>query len=114
MLGGIHVLQLRVVHAAAGQVTATFAGLVWPLLTKTLVSCSMCRSYVFCRQRQDESLRRGGEQAAVVVLAGVPLSSMLLPLSLVAGHAFFSEGEQALAQVSLGPVMRCSLKDSAK
>ncbi|WIA40728.1 hypothetical protein OEZ86_004417 [Tetradesmus obliquus] len=55
--------------------------------------------YVFCRQRQDESLRRGGEQAAVVVLASVPLSSMLMPLSLVAGHAFFSEGEAALEQL---------------
>jgi hypothetical protein len=67
---------------------------------------------VFCRQRQDESLRRGGEQAAVVVLAGVPLSSMLLPLSLVVGHAFFSEGEQALAQVSLGSVISCSTEES--
>jgi hypothetical protein len=68
---------------------------------KLLFCHLLCCSYVFCRQRQDESLRRGGEQAAVVVLAGVPLSSMLLPLSLVAGHAFFSEGEQALAQVGL-------------
>jgi hypothetical protein len=93
---------------------ATFAGLVWPLLTMILFSCSLCCRYVFCRQRQDESLRRGGEQAAVVVLAGVPLSSMLLPLSLVAGHAFFSEGEQALAQVSLGSVLSFSMEESAK
>lgn len=58
-------------------------------------------SYVFCRQRQDESLRRGGEQAAVVVLAAAPLSGVLLPVSLAAGHAFFSEGQLALAQVRL-------------
>jgi hypothetical protein len=59
-------------------------------------------SYVFCRQRQDESLRRGGEQASVVVLAVQPLGSVLLPLSQAAGHAYFSEGALALAAVSWG------------
>jgi hypothetical protein len=58
------------------------------------------RSYVFCRQRQDESLRRGGEQASVVVLSLHPLSCALLPLSQAAGHAFFSEGPVALAAAS--------------
>lgn len=85
-----------------------------PCSIPSSASCAICcccrclRSYVFCRQRQDELLRRGGEQAAVVVLAGVPLSSMLLPLSLVAGHAFFSEGEQALAQVGAMSLPRCN------
>lgn len=56
-------------------------------------------SYVFCRQRQDETLRRGGEQVSVVVLATSPFSGALLPLSQAAGHAFFNEGPLALAMV---------------
>jgi hypothetical protein len=55
---------------------------------------------VFCRQRQDASLRRGGEQISVVVLAEHPLSSVLLPLAVVAGHQYFgSPGRPALQQV---------------
>ncbi|GIL57407.1 hypothetical protein Vafri_12586 [Volvox africanus] len=56
--------------------------------------------FVFCRQRQDASLRRGGEQMSVVVLAEHPLSSVLQPLSVVAGHQYFgSPGKGALQQV---------------
>jgi hypothetical protein len=55
---------------------------------------------VFCRQRQDETLRRGGEQVSVLVLASTPFSGALLPLSQAAGHAFFNEGPLALAMVS--------------
>lgn len=58
----------------------------------------VCR-YVFCRQRQDESLRRGSEQSAVVVMSELPLSSVLLPLSQAVGHAYFSDGPVALEQV---------------
>ncbi|GIL89700.1 hypothetical protein Vretimale_16639 [Volvox reticuliferus] len=56
--------------------------------------------FVFCRQRQDASLRRGGEQISVVVLAEHPLSSVLQPLAAVAGHQYFgSPGKGALQQV---------------
>lgn len=62
----------------------------------------VCCRYVFCRQRQDESLRRGGEQVSVLVLASTPFNGALLPLSQAAGHAFFNEGPLALALVSDG------------
>jgi hypothetical protein len=50
-----------------------------------------CRSFVFCRQRQDEALRRGGEQNSVVVLSEHPFSSALLPLSQIAGPLYFNQ-----------------------
>jgi len=71
------------------------------LIAIVFLPCFLCCSYVFCRQRQDDSLRRGGEQAAVVVLAVAPLSAVLLPLSQAAGHWFFCEGPPALQQVLL-------------
>ncbi|KAG1666410.1 hypothetical protein FOA52_006519 [Chlamydomonas sp. UWO 241] len=52
--------------------------------------------FVFCRQRQDASLRRGGEQLSVVVLSEHPYSSVLRPLSQVAGPAYLSSGHDAL------------------
>ncbi|EFJ46522.1 hypothetical protein VOLCADRAFT_118103 [Volvox carteri f. nagariensis] len=56
--------------------------------------------FVFCRQRQDASLRRGGEQMSVVVLAEHPLSAALQPLAAVAGHRYFgSPGRGPLLQV---------------
>eukprot|EP00798_Chlamydomonas_sp_ICE-L_P022159 gene22159-29224_t len=55
--------------------------------------------FAFCRQRQDESLRRGGEQLSVVVLAEHPFSNVYKPLSQVAGPMFFSGGLAALEQV---------------
>lgn len=61
--------------------------------------CANCR-FVFCRQRQDASLRRGGEQLSVLVLSEYPFSSVLRPLSQAAGHAFFSHGKVALEHVS--------------
>ena len=59
---------------------------------------------MFCRQRQDPSLRRGGEQVSVVVLAEHPLSAALVPLSAVAGHAYFGAPGSAapLQQVGWG------------
>lgn len=57
------------------------------------------RRFVFCRQRQDERLRRGGEQKSVVVLSMFPYSSVLGPLSQWAGPAFFNCGHQALERV---------------
>ncbi|GFR44310.1 hypothetical protein Agub_g5433, partial [Astrephomene gubernaculifera] len=57
--------------------------------------------FVFCRQRQDASLRRGGEQAGVVVLSEHPLSAALGPLAAVAGHSYFAApgSRQPLQQV---------------
>ncbi len=66
----------------------------------------MLRRYVFCRQRQDESLRRGGEQVSVVVLSEHPFSSVLRPLSQVAGPMYFSHGPQALQQVRASKLQR--------
>lgn len=59
------------------------------------------RSFVFCRQRQDESLRRGGDQASIIVLSEHPFS-VLKPLSQAAGSLFFSIGGAALQQVGTG------------
>lgn len=58
-----------------------------------------CRRFVFCRQRQDERLRRGGEQKSVVVLSMYPYSSVLGPLCQFAGPLFFNHGENALEEV---------------
>ncbi|KAK9831905.1 hypothetical protein WJX81_007718 [Elliptochloris bilobata] len=55
--------------------------------------------FVYCRQRTDERLRRGGEQKSVVVLATVPHSSVLRPLSQHAGALYFNRGPAALAEV---------------
>ncbi|KAK9853379.1 hypothetical protein WJX84_012047 [Apatococcus fuscideae] len=54
---------------------------------------------VFCRQRQDERLRRGGEQKSVVVLSGHPYISVLEPLTRYAGMMFFNNGPAALQTV---------------
>ncbi|PNW73482.1 hypothetical protein CHLRE_14g633500v5 [Chlamydomonas reinhardtii] len=63
--------------------------------------------FVFCRQRQDPSLRRGGEQVSVVVLAEHPLSAALVPLSAVAGHAYFgAPGSAAPLQQVYDEVLR--------
>eukprot|EP00967_Tisochrysis_lutea_P126483 scaffold213964_cov18-Tisochrysis_lutea.AAC.1 len=81
--------QLCVMPTAAGQ----------HLEERGLISgpCMRC-SFVFCRQRQDNSLRRGGEQLSVVVLSEFPFSSPLTPLSQVAGPLYFSMGAPALKQ----------------
>ncbi|KAF5830086.1 hypothetical protein DUNSADRAFT_15047 [Dunaliella salina] len=63
------------------------------------VSQGFLHGFVFCRQRQDNSLRRGGEQLSVVVLSEFPFSSPLTPLSQVAGPLYFSMGAAALKQV---------------
>ncbi len=63
--------------------------------------------YVFCRQRQDERLRRGAEQKAVVVLSEHAYSSVLRPLSQHVGPLFFNEGVGALQQVRGGGRVAC-------
>jgi hypothetical protein len=64
--------------------------------------------YVFCRQRQDNSLRRGGEQRAVVVLSRLPYTSVMRPLCQIAGPLFFSYGLEALIQVHCLPSLPLS------
>ena len=63
-----------------------------------VIFLSACR-FVFCRQRQDEKLRRGGEQKSVVVLSMYPYSSVLSPLSQFAGPLYFNSGPEALEDV---------------
>lgn len=62
--------------------------------------CAATCSFVFCRQRQDERLRRGGEQKSVIVLSEQPYSSALIPLAQYAGPLYFNNGESALEEVS--------------
>lgn len=52
--------------------------------------------FVFCRQRQDERLTRGGDQRAVIVISEYPFSSVLMPLSQYLGTLYFSEGVDAI------------------
>ena len=55
--------------------------------------------FVFCRQRQDERLRRGGEQRSVVVLSLHPLSCVLAPLCRYVGPLVLSYGNAALGRL---------------
>ena len=83
---------------------------LWPIVRKLLtpLDCFVGRC-VFCRQRQDERLRRGGEQKSVVVLSGHPYISVLEPLTRYAGMMFFNNGPAALQTV------RCaSLHDNTR
>jgi hypothetical protein len=52
--------------------------------------------YVFCRQRKDPRLPRGGEQVSVVVASEHPFGSALLPLARAAGPLYLSQGPPAL------------------
>ncbi len=56
---------------------------------------------MFCRQRQDEKLRRGGEQKSVVILSEQPYSSALIPLAQYAGPLYFNIGQTAMEEVKL-------------
>ena len=59
-----------------------------------------CR-FVFCRQRQDERLRRGGEQKSLVILSELPFSSVLGMLAQYAGPLYFNRGPVALQEASV-------------
>lgn len=72
-----------------------------------MLLCVATCSFVFCRQRQDERLRRGGEQKSVIVLSEQPYSSALIPLAQYAGPLYFNNGESALEEVSY----KSSIKD---
>jgi hypothetical protein len=55
--------------------------------------------FVFCRQRQDEKLHRGGEQRAIVVLSSLPLLNLFKPLSQYSGPLCLAQGADALRAV---------------
>ena len=55
---------------------------------------------VFNRQRQDERIRRGGEQKSVVILSERPYSCVFKPLVQIAGPLYFDIGARALEQVA--------------
>ena len=65
--------------------------------TRNMLKCPP--RFVFCRQRWDERLKRGGEQKSVVVVSAHPYSSVLGPLSQHAGPLYFNTGVSALQQV---------------
>ncbi|XP_077230746.1 polarity axis stabilization protein isoform X2 [Tasmannia lanceolata] len=56
--------------------------------------------YVFNRQRQDERLKRGGEQKSVVILSYSPYSSVFKPLLQILGPLCFDIGKKALEHVA--------------
>lgn len=56
--------------------------------------------YVFNRQRQDERLKRGGEQKSVVVLSYSPYSGVFKPLLQILGPLCFDIGKKALEHVA--------------
>lgn len=56
--------------------------------------------YVFNRQRQDERLKRGGEQKSVVILSHRPYLSVFKPLLQILGPLYFDLGKQALEHVA--------------
>jgi hypothetical protein len=54
---------------------------------------------VFCRQRKDSRLPRGGEQVSVVAASEHPFGSALAPLAQAAGPLYLSQGSEALRQL---------------
>ncbi len=73
----------------------------------------LARRFVFCRQRWDERLKRGGEQKSVAVLSAHPFSSVLGPLSQHAGPLYFNHGVSALQTVpQLSWMVSCPLPSS--
>ncbi|XP_058080119.1 uncharacterized protein LOC131228243 isoform X2 [Magnolia sinica] len=64
--------------------------------------------YVFNRQRQDERLKRGGEQKSVVILSYSPYSGVFKPLLQILGPLCFDIGKKAFehiaSYVSIWPV----------
>ncbi|GLJ49145.1 hypothetical protein SUGI_1036760 [Cryptomeria japonica] len=56
--------------------------------------------YVFNRQRQDEKLKRGGEQKSVVILSHRPYLSLFKPLLQILAPLYFDVGKRALEHVA--------------
>ncbi len=55
---------------------------------------------MYCRQRQDDRLKRGGEQKSLVLLSLFPFSQALSLVSHCAGPLYFNQGLPALQEVS--------------
>lgn len=55
--------------------------------------------FVFCRQRQDEKLVRGGDQRALVLVSEYPFSPILRPLVQIVGLIYFTSGPSALTEI---------------
>jgi hypothetical protein len=68
-------------------------------LERNTPSTTKLYGFVFCRQRQDESLPRGGEQRSVVVLSPFPISSLLLPFTQHAGCTLLASSSGNLSAV---------------
>lgn len=64
-----------------------------------------CR-FVYCRQRQDDRLKRGGEQKSLVLLSLYPFTHALSQVSQWAGPLYFNQGLSALQEVSIRPPHR--------
>ncbi|KAL2621427.1 hypothetical protein R1flu_001632 [Riccia fluitans] len=56
--------------------------------------------FVFNRQRQDERLKRGGEQKSVVVLSERPFTCVYKPLVQILGPLYFDIGPRSLEMVA--------------
>jgi len=73
--------------------------------------------FVFCRQRRDPALRRGGDQRSVVVLSEQPYSATLAPLARAVAAAYFNSGvsglERAWEEVRRWPAPRAEAKAAA-
>jgi hypothetical protein len=55
-----------------------------------LLTPPRARSFVFSRQRRDESIARGAEQRSAVLVSRFPYSSLLRPLAALAGASLLS------------------------
>lgn len=55
--------------------------------------------FVFCHQRYDSHLPRGGEQVSIVALSSLPLSEVFIPLVRQAGPLFLLHGSKALESI---------------
>lgn len=68
-------------------------------IARTSPGAGFLHGFVFCRQRQDERLQRGGEQRSIVILSPFPLSNIMEPLSQYAGPLCLSQGPEAMRAV---------------
>ena len=68
-------------------------------MARTSTKGGYLHGFVFCRQRQDERLQRGGEQRSIVILSPFPITNILEPLSQYAGPLCLSQGPESLRGV---------------
>ncbi|KAK9115813.1 hypothetical protein Sjap_014760 [Stephania japonica] len=75
-------------------------GVSSPIRTSRSNANKYLYGYVFNRQRQDERLKRGGEQKSVVILSYNPYSSVFKPLLQILGPLYFDIGKRAFEHVA--------------